>query len=232
MSSVRAALAWVVPAGLRWRLVAWVALVMLICTGIIFVAVYRGTGTELGHQIDQEIAGDTGELAHNLAISGERSPVGVARAATRYVNDQPFSASSTLLFVLVPGAGTSTNRPELFAQAKPDNDEAPAEQAQENRLSAQLLTVHDGYSTLALPDVGNLCLLKRAVRLPGGLHVTVGVAEPLAAVAHAQTGVARAFILAGILALAGALLASYLISTRVSLPLRRMAGVAARVDAG
>ena len=45
-------------------------------------------------------------------------------------------------------------------------------------------------------------------------------------------GVARAFILAGILALAGALLASYLIGTRVSRPLRRMATVAARVDAG
>ena len=62
--------------------------------------------------------------------------------------------------------------------------------------------------------------------------MTVGVGEPLAAVAHAQSGVARAFILAGILALAGALLAAYLIGTRVSRPLRRMAAVAARVDAG
>jgi signal transduction histidine kinase len=44
--------------------------------------------------------------------------------------------------------------------------------------------------------------------------------------------VARAFILAGILALGGALLGAYLIGTRVSRPLRRMAAVAARVDAG
>jgi len=43
--------------GLRWRLVAWVAVVVLICTGITFVAVYRGTGTQLRHQIDQELAG-------------------------------------------------------------------------------------------------------------------------------------------------------------------------------
>ncbi len=43
---------------------------------------------------------------------------------------------------------------------------------------------------------------------------------------------ARAFILAGILTFAGALLASYLIGTRVSRPLRRMAAVAAQVDAG
>ena len=43
---------------------------------------------------------------------------------------------------------------------------------------------------------------------------------------------ARAFILAGILTFAGAVLASYLIGTRVSRPLRRMAAVATRVDAG
>jgi signal transduction histidine kinase len=62
--------------------------------------------------------------------------------------------------------------------------------------------------------------------------VTVGVGEPLASVAHAQRGVARAFILAGILTLAGALLGAYLIGTRFSRPLQRMAALAARVDAG
>jgi two-component system OmpR family sensor kinase len=218
--------------GLRWRLVAWVAVVMLICTGITFVAVYRGTGTQLRRQIDQEIAGDAGELSHTLTSSDDRSPRGVAQAATRYVRTQPFSASSTLLFAIVPGAGTSTNRPELLARAAPDDGETPAVQAQENRLSQQLVTVHDGYSTLRLPDVGDLRVFKHTVRIPGGPLVTVGVGEPLLTVTHAQRGVARAFILAGILTLTGALLASYLIGTRVSRPLRRMAAVAAQVDAG
>ena len=235
--------------GLRWRLVAWVAVVMLICTGITFVAVYRGTGTQLRHQIDQELAGDASELSHTLASSDDRRPAQVAQRATRYVRAQPFSASSTLLFAIVPGVGTSTNRPELFAHATPDNGETPATQAQENRLSQQLVTAPDGYSTLRLPDVGDLRLLKRTVSIPGenrseigqqigsttadgGARVTIGVGEPLLTVAHAQSGVARAFILAGILTLAGALLASYLIGTRVSRPLRRMATVAAQVDAG
>jgi signal transduction histidine kinase len=205
---------------------------MLICTGITFVAVYRGTGTQLRHQIDQEIAGDASELSHTLTSSDDRSPRRVAQAATRYVRAQPFSASSTLLFAIVPGAGTSTNRPELFAQAAPDDGETPAVQAQENHLSQQLVTVHDGYSTLRLPDVGDLRVFEHTVRIPAGLRVTVGVGEPLLTVAHAQRGVARAFILAGFLTLAGALLASYLIGTRVSRPLRRMAAVAAQVDAG
>jgi two-component system, OmpR family, sensor kinase len=218
--------------GLRWRLAGWVALVTLLCTGIAFVAVYRGTGTQLRGQMDHEISGDAGEFADNLAMLGSSSPRRVAAAAQRYVNDQPFSASSTLLFAVVPGAGTSTNRPELLGRATPDEGETQAEQDRENRLSARLLTVGDGYSTLPLPDVGQLRLLKQGVRLPGGLLVTVAVGEPLAPVSHAQRGVARAFVLAGLLALAGALLASYLIGTRVSRPLRRMAAVAARVDAG
>jgi two-component system, OmpR family, sensor kinase len=235
--------------GLRWRLVAWVAVVMLICTGITFVAVYRGTGTQLRHQIDRELTGDASELSHTLASSDDRRPAQVAQRATRYMRAQPFSASSTLLFAIVPGVGTSTNRPELFAHATPDNGEAPATQAQENRLSQQLVIAPDGYSTLRLPDVGDLRLLKRTVSIPGenrseigrqigsttadgGDRVTVGVGEPLLTVAHAQRGVARAFILAGFLTLAGALLASYLIGTRVSRPLRRMAAVAAQVDAG
>jgi signal transduction histidine kinase len=230
--SMGSAFARIVPAGLRWRLAGWIALVMLICTGITFVAVYRGTGTQLRRQIDQEISGDAAEFAHNLTSARMRSPAGVARVAGSYVHNQPFSASSTFLFAIIPGAGTATNRPELFAHARADNGETQAEQDEENRLSEQLLSVPSGYATLALPDVGNLRLLKRVVHVRGGPRVTIGVGEPLASVTHAQNGLARAFILAAILALVGALLGAYLIGTRLSRPLRGMAAVAARVDAG
>jgi two-component system, OmpR family, sensor kinase len=218
--------------GLRWRLAGWIAVVTLICIGIVFLAVYRGTGTQLRGQIDREIGGDASEFAHNLLDSRARTSRELSQAAARYVRDQPFSASSTLLFAIVPGAPASTNRPELLSPSAPDNRETVAEQDQENRLSARILTAPATYSTLPLPDVGNLRLLKRLVRVPGGLSATIGVGEPLAAVAHAQSGVARTFVLAGALALAGALLAAYAVGTRVSGPLRRMAAVAARVDAG
>ncbi len=222
--------------GLRWRLAGWVAVVVLACLGIAFAAVYRGTGTQVGHQIDTEIASDASVFAHSLSLAKPRSARQAAQDAARYVNGQPFSSSSTLFFVLVPGAPTSTNVPELFDEGPPDQGETAAEQDQENRLAARLLTVPDGYSTLPLPDVGNLRLLKRTARLTGvparSRRVTIGVGEPLAPIAHAQKGVARAFVLAGALALLGALLGAYLIGTRVSRPLRRIAAVAARVDAG
>jgi two-component system, OmpR family, sensor kinase len=228
-ASVRRRLA---ATGLRWRLAAWVGVVMLACIGITFVAVYRGTGTQLRHQIDQEITSDANEFSHTLASSKHPSPRSLGQVATRYVRTQPFSASSTLLYAVITGVGTRTNRPELFAQATADNGETAAGQAQENRVSQQLLRANVGFSTLDLPDAGDLRLLKRTVSIPGAAPVTVGVGEPLLPVTHAQHGVARAFILAAILALAGALLAAYLIGTRMSRPLRRMAAVAAQVDAG
>jgi two-component system OmpR family sensor kinase len=218
--------------GLRWRLTAWVAVVMLLFAAVIFVAVYRGTATQLRHQIDRALAGDASEFSHNLKLQDEDSPHALAAAATRYVNDQPFGASSTLLFAIIPGAGTSTNQPELLGNAVPDNDETPAEQDQENRLAHRVLSVHDGYSTVDFPDVGDLRLLKRQVSIDARLRVTIGVGEPLAAVHEAQHGIAQAFILAGALAFLAVLLASYLVGARVSLPLRRMAAIAARVDAG
>jgi two-component system, OmpR family, sensor kinase len=218
--------------GLRWRLTAWVAIVMLLFAAVIFVAVYRGTATQLRRQIDRELAGDASEFSHNLKLLHGSSPQALTTAARSYVHDQPFGASSTLLFANVTGAGTSTNQPELLSQVAPDKGETPAAQAQENRVADRLLSAHDGYSTLDYPDVGDLRLLKRYVSIDGRVGVTIGVGEPLAAVHRAQDGVARAFILPGALALAAALLASYLIGARVSRPLRRMAAIAARVDAG
>ena len=62
--------------------------------------------------------------------------------------------------------------------------------------------------------------------------MTLGVGQPLGPVARAQNGVARAFVLAGALMGLVALLASYLVGSRVSRPLRQMAAVATRIDAG
>jgi two-component system, OmpR family, sensor kinase len=229
---MRAAFRRIVPGGLRWRLAGWFTLVALLCTAIVFVAVYGGTGTQLRSQIDGDLTGDAAELAHNLMMANARTPDEISGTATRYIDDQPFSASSTLLFVLVPGATPSTNRPEMFGNPPPDNGETVAEQDEENRLSDRLLTQPDGFTTLPLPDVGSVRLLKRSVHVPGGPTVTVGVGEPLASVARAQGSVARAFVLAGLLALASALLAAFLVGSRLSRPLRRMAAVAARVNAG
>jgi two-component system OmpR family sensor kinase len=220
------------PRGLRWRLAAWFTLVMLLCTGIVFVAVYRGTGSQVRQQIDRELAGDAAELTHNLRAAQPGSYPELAAAAEAYVRTQPFSASSRLLFVQIPGQPTVSNSPELVAAQGPDNDESPAVQSYENRLARNLVRAPIGFTTVPAPDVDDVRLLKVPVHLQNGLAVTIGAGEALRDVVRAQDSVARAFVLAGILALAAVLIASYFVGARVSAPLRRMASVAAEVDGG
>jgi two-component system OmpR family sensor kinase len=216
---------------LRWRLTGWVAAVLLVSAGVMFVVVYRGTGDQLRGQVDRDITDDASQVQQSLVMLAGDTPSQISRAAGRYVHAQPFSGTSTLLFVIVPGAATISNHPELFGDARPDGGETSVEQARENALGQKLQIPHVGYSTTTVADAGSVRILERRVHV-GRLSVVAGAGEPLAIVARAQRGVARAFILAGALTLAIALLASYLAGGRVSAPLRRMAAVAARVDAG
>jgi two-component system OmpR family sensor kinase len=219
------------PGGLRWRLTAWVAAVMLVSAAIVFVVIYGDTGAELRGQIDRDVASDTSQLAQALKGSSGKSGPEVAAVAERYVRAQPYGATSTLLFVIVPGAATAINHPEIVGQSQPETGETAAEQEREGAAGRALLTPRLGYSIQRVPDVGDVRVHERPVRV-GRLQVIVGAGEPLAAVARAQHGVARAFVLAGAVVLALALLASYLAGARVSAPLRRMAAIATRVDAG
>ncbi|MFL5823917.1 MAG: ATP-binding protein [Solirubrobacteraceae bacterium] len=222
---------WRRQGGLRWRLTAWVAAMMLIAFGAIFFVVYRDTGSQVHSQINRDITGDVSQLALALRRQAGGSPAQVSAAATRYARAQPYSAGSTLLFALVPGAPTASNHPEVFESAPTEPGETAAEQAVENAEVRRLRVPHPGYSTPLVPDVGRMTVLERRVRL-GGVDVIEGAGQPLATVAVAQHGVARAFLLAGVSVLVLALIASYLAAARVSAPLRRMATVAARVDAG
>ncbi len=216
---------------LRWRLTAWVAGVLLVSAAAMFVVVYRDTSAQLRAQIDRDVSGDTGQLQQLLLSLDRDSPRQIALAVGRYVHAQPFRATSTLLFVLVPGAGTVSNHPELFGASQPEGGETAADQAHENALGRQLEVARIGYTTHRIPDVGDIRTLERGVRV-GQLIVVVGAGEPLTIVDRAERGIIRAFLLAGALILAIALIASYLAGARVSAPLRRMAAIAARVDAG
>ncbi len=219
------------PASLRWRLTIWVAGVLLVSFAVIFVVVYKDTGTQLRSQIDRDIAGDTGQLSLLLKSLRGQSAQQIAAAAGRYVRAQPYTANSTLLFTLVPGQPPVSNHPEVFGASGPEAGETTAEQQREDESAQRLLVPKPGFSTQFVPDVGRMRIHQRAV-LVSGLRVTAGAGEPLATVERAQHGVAKAFLLAGAIVIAIALLASYLAGARVSAPLRRMASVATRVDAG
>jgi two-component system, OmpR family, sensor kinase len=217
--------------GLRWRLTAWVAAVLLVSAAAVFVVVYRDTGTQIQNQIDRDITGDVSQLSQALRPYAELGTARLTRVAEDYVGAQPYTANSTLLFVLVPGATPISNHPEVFGVGPPEFGESAADQLAENESARALRVPTIGFSNRHVSDVGTTRILERRLEL-GGVPVTIGAGEPLRIVESAQHGVARAFLLAGIVLLAMALVASYLAGARVSAPLRRMAAIAARVDAG
>jgi signal transduction histidine kinase len=219
------------PSGLRWRLTAWVAAVLVISAAIVFGVVYLSTGAQIENQIDRNLAAQTTQFAQALLPLQARGPGQIASGAKAYLRAQPYTATSTLLFVIVPGAGTVSNHPELFGAVAADSGETQAEQTSENRTGAQLQMPTPGYSVRRINDVGKIRILERAVTV-AGRRVVVGAGAPLALVESAQHGVAQAFVLAGALVLVLALIASYLAGARVSAPLRGLAAVARRVDAG
>lgn len=219
------------PSSLRWRLTAWVAAVMLVSAAAVFVVVYQDTGTQIRAQIDRDITGDVAQLGQALGPAAGKPPAQIFAASRRYVSVQPYTATSTLLFVLIPGSATVSNHLEVFRPGPDESGETAAQQAKENASARQLSNPRPGYSSVQVPDVGTTRILERPFRL-GAVTVMVGAGEPLQLVESAQHGVARAFVVAGAVVLVLALLASYLAGARVSAPLRRMAAVAARVDAG
>ncbi|HUA47354.1 MAG TPA: HAMP domain-containing sensor histidine kinase [Solirubrobacteraceae bacterium] len=210
---------------------AWVAGVMVVSAAVVFLVVYQDTGTQLKSQIDRDISGDTRQLLQSMQSLHGQTRARIRAAATRYVLAQPYTADSTLFFVLMPGVGTTSNHPEVFGGGPPDEGETEAEQQVENAEGRKLAMPHPGYSTARVPDVGKVRVFEQHLNL-GTVQLYAGAGEPLAVVDRAQNGVARAFVLAGIVVLILALLASYLAGARVSAPLRRMAQVATRVDAG
>jgi signal transduction histidine kinase len=212
-------------------LTGWVAAVMLVAAVLVFAVVYLQTGASLQQQIDVDLHSDVNQMLGSLKARPGHTTERVRARAVRYVHTQPYATISTLLFVLMPGQAPASNHPELFGALPPELGESQAVQTHENREAARLARPRLGYSVGHVPDVGPMRILERAARV-GGVRVVAGAAEPLDSVDAAQRSVARAFGLAGALALVLALVASYVAGERVTAPLRRLAGVAARVDSG
>ena len=196
---------------LRWRLAGLIGGVVVVAVAGTFVVIYHGTGAQLRDQIDSELRTDAASFDRGGVPAGPAPPAAVEARARRYLRDQPYRASSRLLFLQVGRRTPIANEP---AEAR------------------ALLSVPDGYSNVELAGVGQLRVYRTTVRRGGRAVAALGVGEPLAPVERAQDEVARTFLLAGTATLALALLLGYLVAVRTARPLRRMADVAARVDAG
>ena len=205
---------------------------MLASAALAFLAVYLETGSRLQSEIDRDLSGDVTLMSASVQTLRHRSITHVTSVMERYVKAQPYTATSTLLFMLVPSRReVVSNHVEVFYTGPPDQGETEAQQAVENHASAELRIPRTGYSTQRVADVGRVRVLERRLALPSGT-VVLGAGEPLAGVAAAKAGILRALLLVAAPSLLLAVIASYFVGRRLTAPLRRMALVAARVDAG
>jgi signal transduction histidine kinase len=217
--------------GLRPRVTLLIVAVVVVCVGIAFGAVYAGTASELSKRSHQDLQADMAAL-EQVVTAGSTRPTALAARSRAYLGNQPFRPTNHVLFV-VPTAGSAiSNEPELLALAPPDENESRARQAQENRAARQFLSATPGYSFHELPDGGRIELLVKVVQSHGRPVARLGVGEPTASNDRAKRAVRDEFLLAGALAVLAALTGGFAVASRVAAPLRRMARVAARVDAG
>jgi len=219
---------------LRWRLALASSAVLILAFLGTFYVVYHETGARLRDQVDASLLKASSAFAANVDPPGTiaLTPAQAAARARAYVRDQPFAASSRLLYAIVPGQPIATNYPELLGQTAHDADDSRAQRAAEARLSATLRATRPGFSIQFAPDAGTVRLHVEEIEGPDGPLARIGVAEPLQAVDQALAGITRAFAVGGTLTLAAALLVGFLLASSFARPLRRMARVAARVDAG
>ncbi|HEX6457394.1 MAG TPA: ATP-binding protein [Thermoleophilaceae bacterium] len=221
------------PRGLRTRLTLWIAAILILAVAASFFAIYRGTGQRLRDQLDRDLATQAGAFSAALP-GGEEGRHELAEIINRYVNNQPFRASSQLLFARLANGQIVTNEPELLGlpgALDPESESASAQQS-ENTDARTLRAAPLGFTTVRAIDLGGLRVYVRPVVRHGQVVARVGVGEPLAPVTRAQHGVGKTFLLAGLFALIAAVVAGYALASRVSSPLRKMAGTAAAVDAG
>ncbi len=221
--------------GLRARLTIALGAIVAVALAATFVVTYRGTGSEVRGEIDQDLRADTAAFIRDGIPASATTPAAVEASIRAYLGRQPsFGASARLYLARVVGGATITNEPELLgiAQDPVTEPETSATQASERAAAARVRDAAPGYHTVDLVDAGEVRLLVSPVRRGGKLVADVGVGEPLDAVRRAQQGVRRTFLLAGLLALLASVAAGYVLASGISRPLRRMARTAADVDAG
>jgi two-component system OmpR family sensor kinase len=215
---------------IRWRLALWISALLILTVAAGLAIVYSQTSTRLNAQIVQDLNADVAQLHQSLRIAEGDSRGEVLSDIGHYVTAQPFQKISTLLFVIAPQR-TLSNYPELFAGLAPDDGESGHQQAAENTQALRFGRPRLGISTRVVPDVGPVRVLERRI-VVDGLALVIGAGEPLISLIRAQHSVVHSFALAAVFIVLAAVLGSYLVGTRLTAPLRRMARVAAQVDAG
>ena len=213
-----------VPGSLRAQLALAIALVTALAVGASFLALYNGTSSRLRAQIDSQLRTQAAEWRQFTAHADFRTPAALERTATRFIASQRYHAESLIIVVQVSGGRAVSNNSELLAR----------EEAREQSLheTTGLLDSPTGLATASVAEAGTMRVLAQPIDYGVRRVGTLRVANPLTPVQQAQASLRRTFLVVGLVALALAIAAGIGLATLIAAPLRRIARVAAAVDAG
>ena len=212
------------PGGLRPQLAIAIAVATAVGIGASFLAVYRVTGSRLRAQIDSELRTQVSEWSQSTARADLATPRALTGAARQFIAAQRYHAESLLIVVQVAGGPTVSNNRGLLAR----------EEAREQRTPEMtgLLDSPSGLATASVAEAGGMRVLTVPIKSGARTVGTLRVANPLTPVAQAQSSLQRSFLIVGALALLVAIAVGIALASLIAEPLRRMARVAAAVDAG
>ena len=197
---------------------------MALGVGGSFLAVYSVTGSRLRAQIDSQLKTQVSEWQQFTAHSQLSTPAAVERTATRFIAAQRYHAESLLIVVQAAGGRTVSNNPGLLAREETRERSAPE--------ATGLLDSRTGLATASVAEAGGMRVLATPIRSGIRTVGTLRVANPLTPVQQAQSSLRRSFLVVGALALLVAIGVAVGLASLIAAPLRRMARVAAAVDAG
>lgn len=218
--------------GLRLQLALVISAVSAAVIAASFVAVREGTGNALRDRIDGELREQQSEFG--VALARDPRPENRAeleRRARRFVASQSYHPRSRIFAVEVRGGPVITNERRLLAREEGREPERASDDGEELDETG-LLEAPLGLATASGEETGQLRVLSAPIRLAGRPAGTFRVADPLQPVEDAESELSDAFIVVGIAALLGSIAVAVLAATVATRPLRRMAEVASRVDAG
>jgi signal transduction histidine kinase len=215
-----------VRGGLRLRLTLAICGVSLVVAAGSFFALREATGADLRDRIDQDLSDQLAEFHASVPAESLKTPREVTRQARRFIASQGYHANSRIFAVQAPGQSVATNEPELLER---EHEDEGANGAAEELGESGLLAAPDGFATISGEETGKLRVLSAPVRGEGRRLGTFRVADSLRVVEDAQSGLNRAFVVVGLLALLISAAVALAIATIVTRPLRRMARVASAV---
>ena len=199
-----------------------------------YVAVERGTRAELEQRLDEELELQIGEFESFGPVREARDPAQLERASERFLDSQRYHPSSTIFLIDVEGGGTVTNQPEIVEGELEDEggSEDEDDEGEEEEEERSLVGAPPGWSKVELEETGELRVLRRQLSDDGMPPATFQVAEPLAGIEEAESGLSQTLALVAAIALGVSIAGAIAIAASVARPLRRMSRIASEVQEG